>query len=203
MKITGIEAQVKTKGRYSVFVDEKFAFGISEQGLINSGIRIGTEITKDELEKLSEDAHTDKLYNMALGLIARRPRSEWELQDYLKRKKLDQPTRDKIIKRLRELGYVNDQDFAQRWVENRRLLKPISKRKLILELKQKRIRDDVIQGVMHSDETEDIQAIKQEITKKRRQTRYSDDTKLMQYLARQGYGYQDIRRALNEEKKDS
>jgi SOS response regulatory protein OraA/RecX len=34
------------------------------------------------------------------------------------------------------------------------------------------------------------------IERKRRQTKYQDDTKLMQYLARQGFGYDDIKSAL-------
>lgn len=34
------------------------------------------------------------------------------------------------------------------------------------------------------------------ITRKRRQIKYQDNDKLMQYLARQGYGYGDIKTAL-------
>ena len=139
MKVTAIEAQVKTKGRYSVFVDGKFSFGISELGLIDSGIRIGTELTKETSGKLTDEAHIDKLYNMTLGLIARGPRSEWELRDYLKRKKLDEPSTEKIISKLSDRGYINDQNYSPpAGVENRRLLKPISKRKLVVELKQKK-----------------------------------------------------------------
>jgi SOS response regulatory protein OraA/RecX len=40
------------------------------------------------------------------------------------------------------------------------------------------------------------QALQELITKKRRQLRYQDSQKLMQYLARQGFGYEDIKSAL-------
>ena len=197
MKITKIESQVKNKGRYSVFVDEKFAFGISELGLISSKIRTGQEITAAELESLKDDAKLDKLYNLTLSLIMRRPRSRWEIQDYLRRKKAEEPDSASILKLLEEKGFINDSDFARRWVENRRLLKSISRRKLELELRQKRVPGDLIKQALEEDETDELEVLKREVEKKRQQTRYKDDLKLMQYLSRQGYSYDNIKRALS------
>lgn len=196
MKVTKIEAQVKQKGRYSIFIDDKFAFGISELGLIESGLRIGQEFTSEEVENLKDTARIDKIYNLALGLIARRPRSRWELQDYLRRKEVDAIAAQEIIERLQSKGFVDDYDFAKKWVENRRLLKNISKRKLELELKTKRVASDAIDHALGEDEVDDYDVLVQEIEKKRKQSRYQDSQKLMQYLARQGYGYDDIKRAL-------
>jgi regulatory protein len=197
VKITKIEAQVKTRGRYSVFIDEKFSFGISEDGLLALGLKIGRELSPQEIEGLKETAQTDKLYNMTLGLIARRPRSQWEIVDYLKRKKADPGASEEIIARLSERGYIDDEDFARRWVESRRLLKPISKRKLQMELKTKRINDEVITKVLDEDDSDELEVLQAEVDKKRRQSRYKDDEKLMQYLARQGYSYVDIKRVLS------
>jgi regulatory protein len=196
MQITDIQVQVKTQGRYSIFVDGKFAFGLSELGLINSGIRIGQDISKHQLELLKKEASTDKLYNMALNLISRRPRSKWEIIDYLKGKGAEDAETEQILNTLSNRGYINDTEFAKRWVENRRLLKTISKKKLTLELRQKRIPDEIIKNVMESDQISDIDTLQVEIIKKKRQTRYQDQTKLMQYLARQGYQYDDIKQAL-------
>ena len=198
MKITKIEAQVKTRGRYSVFVDEKFAFGLSELGLINSGLRVGQELTGKELQKYKDDAGLDKIYSRLLDLVARRPRSEWELCDYLKRKKVENEDADKLLNMLSNSGFVNDQDFANRWVDSRRLLKSTSKRKLSMELRQKRISDEIINKVLADDETNELEVLKKLVAKKRSQTRYQDNTKLMQYLARQGFRYDDIKHVMNE-----
>jgi regulatory protein len=194
--ISAIQVQVKKQSRYSIFVDGRFAFGISELGLIDSGLRIGQELSSVELEKHKDEAKADKIYNQTLNLIMRRPRSRWEIQQYLKRKSPNPNCERTVLSQLGERGFVNDEDFARRWVENRRLLKPISKRKLIMELKQKRISDEIIQLVLAEDEADEVEIIKAEIAKKRRLTRYQDDTKLMQYLARQGYRYDDIKQAL-------
>ena len=198
MKISKIEAQVKNKGRYSVFVDNKFSFGISELGLIDSGLRIGQEVSSGELEKLKDHARVDKIYNQTLMLVARRPRSEWEIDDYLKRKGHEPEVRSEILNKLSIKGFINDSDFAKRWVDSRRLLKNISQRKLRVELKQKRIDEGIIDQVLSEDETDELDVIKAEIAKKRRQTRYQDDQKLIAYLARQGYNYSDIKDALEK-----
>lgn len=199
MKISKIEAQVKNKGRYSVFVDGKFSFGVSELGLIDSGLRIGQEVTSGELEKLKDQAKTDKIYNQTLMLVARRPRSEWEIDDYLKRKGHEPEIRSEILNKLSIKGFIDDEDFAKRWVDSRRLLKNISQRKLRVELKQKRIDDAIIDQVLSEDDADELEVIKAEIAKKRRQTRYQDNQKLIAYLARQGYNYGDIKSALQDD----
>ncbi len=200
MKISDIQAQVKTKGRYSVFVDGRFAFGLSELGLINSGVKVGQEVNEARLSELKKMSATDKLYNMTLNLIARRPRSHKELQDYLRRKTDDEQEQRQILNMLSNL--IDDKDFARRWTENRRLLKPISKRKLSLELRTKGISDQIINEVLGADEINEIDVLRELIVKKRKTTRYQDSQKLMQYLSRQGFNYQDIKEALLDNQLD-
>lgn len=197
MKVTAIKKQIKSAGRYSIYIDDKFSFGLSEMGLINSGIRIGLELNETQIENYKSDSDIDKIYTRMLDLVMRRPRSEWELRNYLKRKQQSQENIEKLLNMLSNNGFVNDYDFARRWVESRRLLKSSSKRKLQLELKQKRISDDIISQVLAEDETDEFEVLTQLVQKKRGQTRYQDNTKLMQYLARQGFRYDDITQALN------
>ena len=84
-------------------------------------------------------------------------------------------------------------------MDNRRLLKSISKRRLAQELRQKRISDDIIQTALNNDEADELGVLRELIAKKRLQTRYQDDLKLMQYLSRQGFSYGDIKTVLEED----
>ena len=115
---------------------------------------------------------------------------------YLKRKKYDPTVSGYVLDRLKQRGYVDDMDFARRWVENRRLLKATSKRRLMQELRQKRVADEIIHSVLEADETDEQQVLRDLIERKR--TKYQDDLKLMQYLVRQGYNYADIKSTLSE-----
>jgi NUDIX domain. len=54
MKITAITQQVKRTDRYSIFVDGKYAFSLSESGLLASGLAVGQELTPAELKKLKK-----------------------------------------------------------------------------------------------------------------------------------------------------
>lgn len=196
MKITDIKQQVRRQERYSVYVDDKYVFSLSESALLDQKIRIGLEVSTEQLQSYKDASKFDKAYNLVLGYVARRPRSEWELRDYFRRKEIDPEAGEAILTRLKDFGYVNDEAFARSWVENRRLLKPISRRRLTQELRQKHVPDDVIRVVLEEDETSDKDTLRQLVARKRKQSRYQDDTKLMQYLARQGYGYDDIKSAL-------
>lgn len=197
MKITDIKQQVKRVDRYSIYVDGKYAFPLGESELLNIGLRIGQEFTDLELEQLKQKAVIDKGFDRALNLIMRRPRSEWELRDYLKRKDYDETCTGSVLVRLKERGYVDDADFAGRWVESRRLLKNTSKRRLHQELKQKRVPDEIINEVIENDDTDEREVLRELVEKKRKQTKYQDKTKLMQYLSRQGYNYGDIKEAMD------
>lgn len=198
MKITAIKQQVKRSDRYAIYVDDKYAFSLGETELLSSGLQRGQEFTEAELTELKQKAVIDKAYERALNLILRRARSEWEIRDYLKRKDYDSEITDQIIGQLRERNFVNDLDFARRWVENRRLLKATSKRRLRQELKQKRVTDEVIDHVLSEDETDEREVLRELVERKRKQTKYQDDIKLMQYLSRQGYNYDDIKTVIGE-----
>jgi SOS response regulatory protein OraA/RecX len=202
MKISDIKQQVKRQGRYSIFVDDKYSFSLSDEALLEHKVRIGQELTKDELKAFKEASQFDKAYNLTLAYVARRSRSEWELRDYFRRKEIDEDAGEQIMQRLRNYGYVNDEAFARSWVDNRRLLKPISRRRLQLELRQKHVADDIVRRVLEDDETSDRDTLRELVAKKRRLTRYQDDTKLMQYLVRQGYGYDDVKAVLKGQEED-
>jgi regulatory protein len=196
MKITAIKQQVRRADRYSISLDGKYVFSLSETELLKLGLRIGQELSETESQSLRDEAVLDKAYDSALNLIMRRPRSRWELEDYLKRKDYAQAVIEGTISNLTDRGYVDDYDFARRWVENRHLLKATSKRRLAQELRQKRVSDEVIDQVLEEDETDELEVLKELVERKRKQSKYQDDLKLMQYLARQGFSYDLIKQAL-------
>jgi len=200
MRITAITQQVKRPGRYSVFVDGVFAFGLSEAALLESGLASGQELNAAQLRQLKKAANLDKLYGNALRYAALRPRSEGELQAYFRRKQVDEPAAKQVTERLKKLGFVNDIAFARSWVASRRALRAVSQRRLRLELQQKHISGEIIDSVLAEDETDDRTILTKLIAKKR--MRYPDPQKLMAYLGRQGFSFDDIKAALQSEKTD-
>jgi regulatory protein len=197
MQITSIKQQAKRTDRYSIFVDGTYAFSLSESGLIAAGLASGQELNAAELKQLKKAAGLDKAYFGALRYVAMRPRSQWEIELYLKRKEVDSDAAAEVVRRLRDLNMLNDLEFARSWIATRRLLKSTSKRRLRLELMQKHVAGDLIDEALAEDQTDERAALRDLIEKKRR--RYPDRQKLMQYLARQGFSFDDIKTVLAEE----
>ncbi len=199
MNITAIKAQVKREGRYSIFVDGEYSFSLSAEMLLDAGLTTGQGLTEADVKKFQKLSADDKAYGLTLAYVARRMRSRGELVDYFRRKKYAPELVTQLLNRLERAGFVDDVEFARRWVENRRLLKATSTKRLRLELRQKKVSDDIIRQVLDEDKTDERHVLCELINKKRKQTRYQDEQKLIAYLARQGFNYGDIRSALSDE----
>jgi len=197
MKITKISQQLKTRDRYSVFVDEKYTFSLSENALLESGIASGRELTAAEVEDFKRLSHDDKIYGQALRYIAMRSHTTWEMQFYMERKGAAPALIEQILNKLTDVGLLDDYKYAASFVKDRRLLRSSSRRKITAELMKKRVLRGAIEAAFaDSEPNEEQTALRDMITRKRRQMKYQDNVKLMQYLARQGYGYSDIKSAL-------
>lgn len=199
MKITDIKQQVKRAGRYSIYVDGKYSFSLSESELMAQTLRIGQEFDKEQFEAIAKTAVEDKAYMRALDLLARRQRSTWEMEQYLKRKGYDHNTVAKLLNKLSNRALLDDEKFAEAWVNNRRQLKSVSVRRLKQELQQKKISAEIISKVLTADETDESEVLRDLIAKKRTQSRYQDNDKLIPYLLRQGFNYGDIKDAIGSD----
>ncbi|MCL2451543.1 RecX family transcriptional regulator [Candidatus Saccharibacteria bacterium] len=196
MKITKVAPAVKTAGRYNVFVDEKYSFSLDETQLFKLGLRKDDEISEERLNELKTESDFGKNYIRAVDLVSRRLRSEKEIRDYAWRKNWTKENVEKVIARLRERGFLDDAKFAESFVRSRANLHNYSKRKMILELRKKGISSEIIERIMaDSEDFDETAALKKLIAKKR--GNYETEQKLIAYLARQGFNYDDIKSALS------
>jgi regulatory protein len=198
VRVTAIKQHIKRTDRYSIFVDEKYAFSLSESALLENKLATGDELSAGKLRNFKQLSEDDKLYNQTLRYIALRPRSRWEVEFYLQRKKASPALTETILNKLSNIGLVDDEKFAAAFVSDRRLLKPASRRKLVMELRKKRISDAIIEQAIGTEAEDEKAALDEVIARKRRQSKYQDNEKLMQYLARQGFNYSDIKEALSK-----
>jgi regulatory protein len=199
MKITAIKAQIKNPERVSVYLDGKYSFSLTQSQLLERRLHSGMDLTEQELEDLKKASDYGKLLERTMNYVMIRPRSIREVRDYLWRKKAEPEVSENIIQRLEARSYLGDAAFARSWVRSRQLTKPVSKRRLQAELAQKGVASELIEQAINGDtEYDELEALREIITKKRKQTRYQDEQKLMQYLARQGFSYDVIKSTLAE-----
>jgi regulatory protein len=218
MKITDISVQARNPDRVNVSVDGKYRFSLDIFQVTELGIKIGKEYTEEELVELEDESQFGKLYARTLEYTMMRPHSAKEVRDYLWRKTrttrvrvrdtnelrekpgVSQAIADRVYDRLVEKGYVNDENFARYWVENRQATKGISMRKLVAELRAKGVDQTVIDQAMQNSPREEKSEIRKILEKKRH--KYDDEQKLIAYLMRQGFSYDTVRDALSDESDD-
>lgn len=197
-KITAIKAAVKTPDRFNIFIDGAFSFSLHASQLVQIGLRLGQEYTEAEIARFKDESTFGKAYARALEYIMRRPRSVKELRDYAWRKQWEAEVTNRVVTRLIEKGFLDDAKFAVAWVRHRALGKPMSERRLKLEMKQKGLSNDIIAEALTSSDTfDELAALRQLIAKKR--GRYTDSQKFKVYLARQGFSFDAINEVLSEE----
>lgn len=177
-------------------MDEKYSLSLSESQLADSGLHTGQELTDKDIKAYKQQSDIGKLYERTLKWLALRARSEWEIDTYLARICKDDPSQQELKQKVAGLGLVDDQAFAAAWVDSRRSTKATSKRKLWVELKQKHVPGDIIEQVLASDETDEREVVRSLIERKMTKSQYRDKQKLIAYLARQGFRYEDIKQAL-------
>lgn len=211
MKITSISAQVRNPDRVNVSVDGKYRLSLDMFQLTDLGVRVGREYTEEELVELEVESTYGKLYTKSLEYSMLRPHSAREMRDYLWRKTratkyksktgelkeragVSTEVADRVFHRLVEKGYIDDEKFTRWWVENRNMRRGTSQRKLQAELQAKGVKSTLIASVLAESTRNEGDELAKVIAKKR--GKYPDDQKLIQYLARQGFRYDDIVSAL-------
>ena len=215
MKITDIAQAVRNPDRVNISVDGKYRFSLDMYQLSSLGLKIGREYNEAELDELETESQFGKLYARALEYCLMRPHSKKEVRDYLWRKTretkyksrqtgeiksragVSQDIADRVFDRLVEKGYLNDEKFTRFWIENRNQTKGSSLRKLTNELRVKGVESSIIDQVLAESSRNDSDEIAKIIAKKR--SKYPDEQKLIAYLARQGFSYDEIKTALADE----
>src|SRR3989344_9332489 len=127
MEVTSVEKTQRRKDRFSVYLEGKFAFAVSEFILNKYKLKEGTELSSIQIEEIVFEENLEYLKTKALDLLSRRPRSEKEVVDNLNKKLLkrikDKGLRTKLLNSaldfLRKYNYLDDKEFAHWLVEQR------------------------------------------------------------------------------------
>lgn len=196
-KITSIKQQVKNPERASIFLDGKYSFSLSLNELVAEKLKIGQELDEPEAKRLKKMSDDGKLRGRAMEWVMNRPRSNREFRDYMFRKKADPEMTDKLLDEFTGRGYLNEAKFADWLIDVRRRGRK-SERAIRAELAKKGVPRGLADEALAEGDDE-IDRLREIVAKKGSLPRYkADPQKLMQYLARQGFSYDDIKTVLSE-----
>jgi regulatory protein len=195
--VTDIKKQKRSDTRYSVYLEGEYVFALSDLDLSTSGLRVGQELTDAQVAEYIESASEAKAYALALRFLGLRPRSVREMRDYLRRKDITPGDVESATERLLRAKLLDDLEFARSWIRTRQSLRPRSSRMLQQELAAKGVsRDVVAEAIGELDGDAQLDTLVEVMQRKRRLPQYATAEKLLGYFARQGYPYDQLKKAL-------
>jgi len=201
--IISIDPLPRRKGSYMITLDDGRNVAVHEEVIVKYKLKSGMELDQGQLESWSLETDIKLAYDMALRYLSYRSRSRKQLSDYLIRKGFSNDAIEVAAKKLEEYGLIDDEDFALRYVRDKKLGKPSGRRLIAYELQNKGISPDIVENALSSfSEKEELeQAVR---LAERYQKRYKDlppnesRAKTAQALQRRGFNWETVKNALRQ-----
>ncbi len=200
MTITDIQQQKKDEKRYSIFIDNKFVFGMTGVDVLYYNLKIGEEISKEKFEEISNALIYEKAKEKALKKLDYGFCTKKDICLKLK----DEYSEDviqRVIDMLEKYGYIDDERYAKMYVNDCIRLKGWGEMKIRWQLKMKGIESEIIDKVMSETDTDVSEKAAQLLLKKFKGadlTDYKMKQKAYGYLMQRGYTYDDISESLEK-----
>ena len=116
--ITKISRQ-KSTDRYNVFLDEHYAFSVSEDVLVKKHLHKGLTLSEQDIATIQKHDSWHRSYLQAIRYLSYRMRSTEEIRHYLRKKDVESIVIEEIIVKLQKENYLNDLAFAKAFVRDR------------------------------------------------------------------------------------
>ncbi len=200
MLITRLDVTEGFKVR--VYIDDEFAFLLTEKEIELYRLKEGNVLTDAEYERILEETLYHKVLDKALYILKFADRSEEELRRKLIQAEFPAVLIDRAIIYVKEYGYLDDVRFASSFIRARMNKK--SRLMIKNELLQKGISGEVLEKafqVTYGEEEEDAElaAINKAIAKKTADSKalsYEEKQKLIASLYRKGFDLGKIKHCL-------
>jgi regulatory protein len=145
-EITGVRER---RGRARVFVDGEFWAEIDAGVAAERGLREGVALSLEELDGARVAGERALAMARALNFLGYRARSEKEVRDRLRRYGHGEETVEGVVVRLKELGYLDDEDFARLVVREK--ARRYGPRKVSAELRKSGVDAELARGVVEEE----------------------------------------------------
>ena len=203
-KIVDIKPQVRNPQRKTLIFDDGSVFGISEDVFISNKFVIGSEISDEFYDKITNDELRSKVYNSAVRLLGYRMRSCTELKDRLIEKKYPIELIDDTIDKLLKMRYLSDEEFAVAFANDKVKSKKIGPIALRIEFLQHKIESNLLENTINDvyEKYPISDLIKQLLDKKKIAFGMKLDQKtkkrIQDLLKRKGFSWNDISAVFTE-----
>lgn len=160
----------------------------------------GMEISEERANAMEDESDFIRCKNRALFYLSQRDVSEKKLRDKLLSAGFEERFVVACVERLKELSYINDQDYSLRFWEKCQA-SGLSRRQAIEKMINAGISRQMAKEVCVYSDAEEQKKIRHLINSKYRSKMDSEEgiQKTIAALSRRGFSFSDIRAVINEE----
>ncbi len=214
MKITKLVSQRRDPNRVNMYIDEKFFCGLSLDNVAKFGIYVGKDLSDEDLENILLEELKNRFFQRAMNYISRSIKTEFQITRYLKnlsfKKKgewytdISNENLESIIeltvKKLKEYGYIDDEEFAQQFIQSRIKNKPRGKLILQSELMSKGVELNLAREKVEELVEDEYDMLRRIYLKKYGNEKMNlSDSKKIDFLRRKGFNWDLINQFINNE----
>lgn len=120
--IVSISTDAKNKKRYFLHLEasngKKDLVSLSEETIMNYHLKEKQQLSREQLNAIIHHEQINKALQIAVNFLAYRARSVDEVKKQLLKKQKSPDIIEAVIERLCKLNYLNDQEFAQNFINN-------------------------------------------------------------------------------------
>jgi regulatory protein len=187
------------RGRIEVHLDGEPAFDLAPTLALR--LTVGEALDEAAIAALLDEDGRLRAWNLALGCVARRPRSRREVDRYLAGKEVIAAHREAALDRLAAAGYLDDTAFARGFIEQRDRSRPRGARALRAELAQKGVARAAVDAALADTAPDELDAAIRAGRKHLGHLRDVTDPQVFRnrlgaFLGRRGFGWETIRTAV-------
>ncbi len=188
--ITDLKVQVKNKKRVSVYLDGEYFCGLDLFTTMLNRLKVGMQIDEKTLANIQMESEQNIAFDKALKYLERSVKTERAIRQKLTSYGFLSEVIDVVVEKLKGYSYIDDKDYAERYVSTYANRK--GKRLIKAELKQKGVNEKDIESALNGVENELENAVN--LAKKYSKNKPNDQknfAKCYKYLLSKGFNYDD------------
>ena len=195
-KITAITTQKKDTTRCNIEVDGRFLCGMKLETVVKNRLKVGAEVTAEELAAMQLESEKQTALEKALGHITASMKTEREIRDFLKKKGYLDEVADYVVEKMKAYSYLDDEAYAKSYAEN--VAQKKGSRRIALELRRKGLADGAIEEAVASigDETESAKRVLEKYLRGKDLSDRKTVQKAYAHLISKGYDHDTVKSVL-------
>lgn len=191
-----IEKIKKSGKKYKIILDNEEVITTYDDVIINKGLLYNKEVTTESLNKINKETSYYDIYYKCVNYITKKLRSEKEINEYIDSLIVSDIDKKNIIKRLKEIGLINDLNYTKAFISDRINLSLDGPYKIKKYLLEHNISSEIIDEELNKINKEIINCkIEKLINKKIKNSKYTGyilKQKITNDLINLGYNKSDI-----------